>query len=132
MRKLIITTITMVFCATLLAQPALAGSKQRHIWKGVAIGAGAVLLGQAIFHDRAAERYPSRVTVIERPVYRAPAPVYRSGYWKVRKTWVSAEYKTVWNPGHYNAYEQWVPGHRIRIETRPGFWQKDRVWVACR
>ena len=132
MRKFIITAVAMAFCVTLFAQPALAGSKQRHIWQGVAIGAGAVLLGQAIFHERRVERYPSRVTVIERPVYRDPVPVQRTGYWKSHRVWVPAEHETVWNPGHYNAYDQWISGRWIKIETRSGFWQKDRVWVSCR
>jgi len=132
MKKCIIITIAIVFGIAILAQPAVAGSKQRNIWKGVAIGAGAVILGNALFHEHRAERYPSRVTVVERPVYRAPAPVCRTGYWKVEKTWVPAQRKTVWNPGHYNAYEQWVPGGYIQIKTRSGFWKENRVWVSCR
>jgi len=132
MKKYMIITTALIFSVMILAQPALAGSKQRHIWQGVAIGAGAVLLGQSLLHKHRVEHYPSRVTVVERPVCVDSEPVCRSGYWKIERKWVPAKYKIVWNPGHYNAYEQWVPGQYIKIETRPGYWKQNRVWVSCR
>jgi hypothetical protein len=42
--------------------------------------------------------------------------------------WVPAEYKKVWNPGHYNRRGKWRPGRWINIEVEPGHWSERRVW----
>jgi hypothetical protein len=133
MKKTIMLTITMIFFLSLLAPSAYAGSKQRHRWQGVAIGLGAAILGHAIVNSERYESSPDRVVVVDRDYY---SPRYSNrhhrGKWEIRKTWVEPRCERVWNPGHYNEYNQWVPGRNITIETGQGYWVKKRVWVGCR
>jgi len=118
----------MAFGLSLAAQPALAGSKQRHRWQGVAIGVGAAILGHALFNSCSERPACKTVTVYNRP---CPSP-YRHGYWEIRKVWVEPKYKRVWNPGHYNCRSRWIPGQWKMIEKEPGYWQEQEVWVARR
>jgi hypothetical protein len=133
MKKTIILTITMIFFLSLLAPSAYAGSKQRHRWQGVAIGLGAAILGHAIVNSDRYESSPERVVVIDRDCHRQRySNRHHRGEWEVRKTWVAPRCERVWNPAHYNEYNQWVPGQNITIETGQGYWVKERVWVGCR
>jgi hypothetical protein len=107
----------------------------------VAIGIGAAILGHTLIkHHKDAVRERER----DRVVYKGkscfsppPPPVFDSrrshrGHWEVQKTWVPPVYKKVWNPGHYNRKGRWVPGEWIKIESEPGRWVKERVWVGTR
>jgi len=63
-------------------------------------------------------------------IHPSPSPAIRLlGH---SKEWVAAEYKRVWNPGHYGRHGAWINGHWKRIEVSPGHWAKKRVWVAYR
>lgn len=135
MRHLTILTIAGVFLFTMGAAPADAGSKQRHRWEGVAIGVGAAILGSAIANsmDR-----PHEVRTVNRggcyypPKRYCPPPRHRRGHWETRRLWVPGESKRVWNPGHYNAFKEWVDGHWIEIEETPGHYETRRVWIHHR
>jgi hypothetical protein len=125
----------------LVASPVWAGNVQRNRWEGVAIGAGAVILGKVLwdhfhyprhaydgYHHR--PYYPSHK--LHPPKHKYYPRAKRSGHWEIRKVWVPPVYEKVWNPGHYNRRGCWVPGKWIEIEKRPGYWDKERVWVAHR
>ena len=132
MKKILIICMTLFFSMSLLAPPAFAGAKQRHRWQGVAIGVGAALLGQAILNSYRDYPPPERVVVQSPPVYyhSRPRPSYNSGHWEVRKVWVPAVNERVWNPAHYDNYDEWIPGRWIMIERSPGHWQEQQVWVT--
>lgn len=143
MKKTLTLMFVMIFLLSLSVSSAFAGSKQRYRWQGVAMGVGAAILGNAILNSsrdgsyrghKEYRNYPERVVVVERTThydrYCEPAP--RNGHWEVRKIWVEPVCESVWNPAHYNKHNQWVSGRYITIETSPGYWQEDRVWVACR
>jgi len=40
------------------------------------------------------------------------------GYWWRGKRWMPYFYERIWNPGHYNRYGRWIPGHWVMIEGR--------------
>ena len=131
--KLLISLVATLIAVTLIATPALAGSKQQHRWEGVAIGVGAAILGHAIYHAHKGASHPQ-------VVYQAPEPApryhhrypfkHRRGHWEWKKTWVAPTYEKIWNPGHYNRRGRWIPGHWIDVQTSDGYWKKERVWVA--
>jgi hypothetical protein len=133
MKKIIILSIAMIFLLSLSVPSALAGSKQRYRWQGVAIGLGAAILGNTIINSNQYDLPPERVVVIDRDIHH---PRYSSqrhrGYWEVRKIWVEPRCERVWNPAHYNEYHQWVNGRYITIETEPGYWAQERVCAGCR
>ena len=137
-KTLFIGLIGIVLACTMSAPPVSAGSPQKHRWEGVAIGVGAALLGGALYHN--AHR-PWRHS---RPAYSHPGPPRGRGcgprycpprrprpcgHWEWRKTWVPPVCEKTWNPGHYNRRRRWIPGRWIRVETQPGYWQKEKVWV---
>lgn len=128
MKKIMIMMIIMVFGLSLAVQPALAGSKQRYRWQGVAIGVGAAILGHAIINSNNEGSSCRKVTVYNSP---CPPPAHR-GYWEIRKVWVEPTCKKVWNPAHYNRHGHWVCGQWKMIENVPGYWQEQEVWVARR
>jgi hypothetical protein len=131
MKKILILLTVTVFSLSLFATPAFAGDKQRHRWQGVAIGLGAAILGNAILNSCRDSYPPERVAVVEHNVCCRPCtPPRDCGHWEVRRAWVPPVCERVWNPGHYNIYNQWVPGQRITIENRPGYWMNERVWVV--
>ncbi len=153
MKKGLIIILAVLFCVGVATPSAFAGSPQRHRWEGVAIGVGAAIVGSAILgnvlnphtrvvhHTRPRHHYrPARIhhrpavyTRPARPVTYRPAPPPRScGHWEVQKVWVEPVYQRVWNPGHYDAHQNWVPGHYIKIEKQPGYWKEERVWVTTR
>ena len=133
MKKIIILSIVMIFFLSLSAPSAYAGSKQRHRWQGVAIGAAAAIFGHAIANSYRHDSSPERVVVIDRECHRPRySDHHHRGHWEIRETWVAPRCERVWNPAHYNEYNQWVPGRYITIETEPGYWVKERVRVGCR
>ena len=129
-KKLLISLIVTAFAITLGFSPAVAGSKQRHRWEGVAIGVGAAILGNAIFQARRADQPPEVVYVVPEPAYPDNGPNRRHGHWEWQQTWVPPLYERVWNPGHYNPNGSWVNGHWMDLETYAGHWTQERVWVA--
>lgn len=132
MKKIFILTVSAIFFLSMLVTPSFAGSKQRYRWQGIAIGVGAAILGHAILESCRDYSPPERV-IIDRPcgpVYSPPRRAF--GHWEVRRVWVKPECEKVWNPAHYNRYGEWVPGEYIMIQTTPGHWSKERVWVARR
>ncbi|MBC2743156.1 MAG: hypothetical protein HGJ93_08930 [Desulfosarcina sp.] len=132
-KKLLISLIMVVFGITLVSSSAMAGSKQRHRWEGVAIGVGAAILGNAIYQAHRAEQRPQVVYVEPEPTCRYRlnhGPKHRHGHWEWQEAWVPPTYEKVWNPGHYNRKGHWVPGHWIEVKTEDGHWTQERVWVA--
>ena len=122
-----------------VAGPAFAGEKGRGITKGVLIGAGSVLLFDALFnHARAYQ--PAVVYAPAPPVVYAPAPpvVYAPapppahwipGHWESR--WVpTQEWRDVWVPDHYTQDGQFVLGHYERRMTQGGYYAQ--IWVPAR
>lgn len=130
-KKLLISLVIAVFGITLVSSSALAGSKQRHRWEGVAIGVGAAILGHAIYRSHTAEQQPQVVYVEPEPTYRHDRyPQHRRGHWEWQKTWMPPTYEKVWNPGHYTPNGHWVSGHWMEMKTNPGYWTRERVWIA--
>ncbi len=125
--KRIFSLIIIALGIVLIASPALAGSKQRHRWEGVAIGVGAAILGHALYQAHH-HHQPSPVVYAEpeRPCRRG------HGHWEWQKTWVPPTFERVWNPGHYNRRGRWIAGHWMNMKTSEGHWSRERVWVAGR
>ncbi|MEE4111966.1 MAG: hypothetical protein V2I40_04075 [Desulfobacteraceae bacterium] len=127
-KMLLISLVIALFASALASSSALAGSKQKHRWEGVAIGVGAAILGHAIYQ---AHQQPRVVYVEpERTCRDNRRAEHRHGHWTWQKTWVPPTYERVWNPGHYNRKGHWVSGHWIEVETSDGHWIQERVWVA--
>lgn len=133
-KQLLLILLVALIGTAMVSSSALAGSKQKHRWEGVAIGVGAAILGHAIFQAHKADQSPQ-------VVYVEPAepdgryghdhgPKPRHGHWEWQKTWVPPTFEKVWNPGHYNHRGRWVPGHWIEVQTSDGYWTKERVWIA--
>jgi len=152
MKKHTIILTALVLCIAFIAPQAWAGSKQRHRWEGAAIGLGAAIVGSTILNHHLNPPRRQRHEP-ESTVYRHHSPPnrgrhgvrdnrrgrnhrqrqhQRQGHWEVQKVWVSPVWEKVWNPGHYNRRNRWVPGRYINIEKNPGYWMKKRVWVAYR
>jgi len=154
MKKQLTIILTTILAFTLITSPAFAGSKQRHRWEGVAIGtAAATLLAPALLAPAIAAphvRVNADVSTVKKggcyypprrhrehtsTQYRDHRPHKRRrgrGHWESRKVWVDPVIEQVWNPGHYNKRNRWVPGHYIEIEKSPGYWTKERIWVSRR
>ncbi len=133
MKKILILTIAAIFIVSLSVPSAYAGSKQRYRWQGVAIGLGAAILGHAIINSDRYDAPPERVVVVDRDYHCNRYSNYPPrGHWEVRKIWVEPVCERVWNPAHYNEYHRWVPGQYIILESEPGYWAQERVWVGCR
>ncbi|PID40265.1 MAG: hypothetical protein CR984_04110 [Proteobacteria bacterium] len=128
--------ITLLFIAfmgiALVSTPALAGSKQRHRWEGVAIGIGAAILGHAIYEAHNNHKQPSPVVYVEpgHPCRHKRGHRQRYGHWEWRKTWVPPTFERVWNPGHYNRRGQWIQGHWMKVKESEGHWVRERIWVT--
>lgn len=132
MKKILIILFALIFTISLSTTSAFAGSKQRHRWEGVAIGLGAAILGNMIIHNSRDYSPRERMAPIGPNVYARPCPPpYRRGHWEISKVWVPPVYKRVWNPAHYNVHNRWVPGQWKMIETAPGYWRQEKVWIAA-
>lgn len=133
-KKLLIGLFVTLIAVTLISTPAMAGSKQRHRWEGVAIGVGAAILGHAIYQAHRDASQPQVVYAEPEPVQEyGPGhhgPKHRHGHWEWQKTWVPPTYEKVWNPGHYNRKGGWIQGHWVEVKTAEGHWIKERVWIA--
>jgi hypothetical protein len=130
-KMLLISLVIVLFEIALVSSTALAGSKQRHRWEGVAIGVGAAILGHAIYQTHKAEQQPQVVYVEPERTYRHNHGTNNHhGHWEWQKTWVPPTYEKIWNPGHYNRKGHWVSGHWMEVETGDGHWTQERVWVA--
>lgn len=127
--RLVILAVVLTSMA-LLTAPALAGSKQRHRWEGVAIGVGAAILGHAIYQAHKEAPRPRVVYANPKPARHLSPPKHRQGHWEWQKTWVAPTYESVWNPGHYDRRGRWVQGHWIEVKTSDGYWTQERVWIA--
>ncbi len=139
MKKTALISLAVFFFLSASIPSAFAGSKERHRWQGAAMAIGAVVLGNAILNNCQYDRPPQRVAAVDR--YRTGyhhqqrpcgPPKYTRGHWEHRKIWVDPVLEKVWNPGHYNACHQWVPGEYIMIEHKPGYWRTEKVWVSRR
>ncbi len=130
-KKRLIGLVIVLSSIALASSSAMAGSKQRHRWEGIAIGVGAAILGHAIFQTHRAEQQP-RVVYVDphRNDRHHFGPKHHHGHWEWQQTWVPPTYERIWNPGHYNRKGHWVPGHWIKIETSNGHWIRERVWIA--
>jgi hypothetical protein len=128
MKKTMMLVFSAIFLLSFSAAPALAGSKQRHRWQGVAIGLGAAILGSALINNC---ETPERVVAYAPPRQYHPGPSHfrPQGHWETRRVWVPPEYERVWNPGHYEC-GRWVSGQWIDLEVNPGYWREERVRVS--
>jgi hypothetical protein len=130
-KKLLIGLVIGAFAIPLVSSPALAGSKQRYRWEGVAIGVGAALLGHAIYRSHHSRPQPRVVYVDpERYCCHDRGPGYRHGHWEWQKIWIPPTHKRVWNPGHYKPNGHWVRGHWMEVTIHDGYWTRERIWVA--
>lgn len=128
-KKLLIIVLATVFLFSFLSSPVWARSPQHYRWEGVAIGVGAAILGSALLNNMYSHPYAYQERAYN---YSPPPPPRRSGHWEMRKIWVQPTKKRVWNPAHYNHNGKWVRGKWIKVVHKPGYWTKERVWVARR
>ena len=77
-KSVFIAMLSTILCCSFVGTPAWAGDKQRHRWEGVAIGIGAVILGNALLNGCYYSQPPPVVYHRPAPVYYTPAPVYYS------------------------------------------------------
>jgi hypothetical protein len=128
-KKLLILVLATLFVFSLISSPAWARSPQNYRWEGVAIGIGAAILGSALLNNlnTHAYSYPEPVYT-----YSPPPPPRSSGHWEMRSVWVPPTEKSVWNPAHYTRDGRWVRGSWMTVVDRPGYWTKERVWIARR
>ena len=130
-KKLFMSMVIGAFAILLVSSPALAGSKQRYRWEGVAIGVGAALLGHVIYRSHHAQPQPQVVYVHPGPACRHNrGSEHRHGHWEWQKIWIPPTHERVWNPGHYKPDGQWVRGHWMEVKAHDGYWTRERVWVA--
>lgn len=140
MKKTTVAAVAFILAFSVLTPQAYAGHGSHARWEGVAIGLTAGILGAALIHKNhhqpGGARMQSSVTVYRKYPSRHHRSYrrhhHRSGHWEIRKVWIAPEYRKVWNPGHYNRRGHWKQGTWIRIEIRPGYWGKERVWVPHR
>jgi hypothetical protein len=127
-KKLLVLVLATVLLVSFLSSPAWAGSPQQYRWEGVAIGIGAAILGSALLNNMHTHPYS-----YPEPAYTySPPPPRRGGHWEMRSVWVPATEKRVWNPAHYSHDGKWIRGTWIMVVDRPGYWTKERVWIARR
>ena len=128
-RHFLTIAVILIFSIVAVTPSSWAGSPQSYRWEGVAIGIGAAILGKALLdqHRRAVVVESPQPAVVE---YRHhPVPPEPSGYWEMRKEWIPAEYRKVWNPGHFNRHGRKVRGHWMQVEVQPGHWVTRQVWI---
>lgn len=130
-RSFVLSALIFSLCLVFTVNSAMAGSKQHERWKGVAIGVGAAILGSVILNSQKQQSCePARV--YDRPVIQhRKGPAQKGpGRWEIKREWVPASFKKVWNPGHYDSRGRWVKGSWIKVVDRPGYWTERRVWIA--
>lgn len=116
-----------IFSVCCVTTSVWAGSAHDYRMEGLAWGIGAAILGKVILdHHRNAAPAP-RSAMVRHHHQRPPGKT--AGRWEIRREWVPAEVKRVWNPGHYNRRGKWVRGHWIRVQIEPGYWREKQVWV---
>lgn len=143
MKRVLTVGLVSLMCIALLTPAAWAGAKQRHRWEGVAIGVGAAILGHALIHGPHHYNRPYRgggTVIIHRERDRCDFPRYRyrrhhhrpahASRWKTRRIWISPVYEKVWNPGHFDVDQRWVPGRWINVVKEPGHWAEKREWAG--
>lgn len=143
---LFIFTIIFVYSLSVLPSEAQARSANGSDFEGVAIGIGGAIVGnEAIQHQwqyasrkhsrRHGPGYGYRPPRHHRRHYGyrssrryGPGYGYRGhrryghrGYWWMEKRYAPHFYKKAWNPGHYNRYGQWIPGHWVVIKDRSNY-----------
>jgi hypothetical protein len=133
MRKVLAVALVGSLVLSLLPSAALAGDPHavRNRWEGVAIGAGAAVLGGLLLHAL----YKPYPAVAAPQVYAPPPVVYAPPVVEYR-TWVPGHYEDRWVPvterqrvwveGHV-ANGWWVPGHWEQRVRSGGYWT--RAWV---
>ncbi len=117
---LFIFIIIFVFSLSVLPSEAQARSANGSDSEGVAIG-GAIVGNEAIQHQR---QYASRKYSWRHGPgygYRGHRRYGHRGYWWMEKRYAPHFYKKAWNPGHYNRYGQWIPGHWVVIKDRSNY-----------
>jgi hypothetical protein len=130
-KKLFFIPVVAILTIALVPPAAVAGSKQRHRWEGVAIGVGAAILGHAVYQAHKTVPKPQRVCVNnERGANQRHRPGYRHGHWEWQRVWVPPSFETVWNPGHYDRKGRWQKGDWIQVQRETGHWTRERVWIA--
>jgi hypothetical protein len=127
-QKLIVTGIIALSIILTSTSSSWAGSAHDHRMEGLAWGIGAAILGKVILDYHRDQ--PPVVAPAPRPAVHAQrVPDHSAGRWEVRREWVPARYKKVWNPGHFNHRGQWVRGCWLRVRAEPGYWREKEVWV---
>lgn len=143
MRKALAIAVIGSLALTLLPSVALAGDRHgaRNRWSGVAIGAGAVVLGGMLYnaiHGAAPPTYPAPPAVYgPPPVVYAPPPVVYAPPVVEYRTWVPGHYEDRWVPAA-ERQQVWVEGHSENGWWVPGHWEErvrnsgylTRVWVS--
>ena len=82
-KKVFIIILTTILGLSFVVSSAWAGSKQRHIWEGVAIGIGAAIVGSALInHNRYYSHYGPPPVYSFNYSYHSPPPPHR--YWHRR------------------------------------------------
>lgn len=111
-----------------IAGPASAGDVGRATTKGILIGAGSVLLLDALFRAH----QPAVVYAPAPPVVYAPAPPparwipgHSESHWVPTQEW-----RDVWVPDYYTPDGQFVQGHSERRMAQGGYYAQ--VWVPGR
>ena len=124
--------IIALFCLILIVPSSWAGSRHhrhRHCFQGTTIGIGTYMVGKKLPYQRHCPPIEARLPYRQyQPSLRPP----QYGHWEVRRVWVPPTYIRFWNPGQYNRRNCWVPGRWIKMIDQPGYWKKQRVWVAHR
>jgi hypothetical protein len=127
-KKLIVTGLITLFTIFTFTTVSWAGSAHKHRMEGLAWGIGAAILGKVII-DHHRNNHPVAAPAPQPAVHYQQAPAEPAGRWEVRREWVPARYKKVWNPGHYNHRGHWVRGHWMKVQIEQGYWQEKEVWV---
>jgi hypothetical protein len=135
MKRILVSALALSLLLA-IAGPASAGDVGRATTKGILIGAGSILLLDALFRAH----QPAVVYAPAPPVVYAPAPpgVYAPappparwipGHWQSR--WVpTQEWRDVWVPDHYTPDGQLVQAHYERRMTQGGYYAQ--IWVPGR
>jgi hypothetical protein len=143
-RKLIVAIVLGGLLLTLMPTDALARNRHGghgggHLWTGIGIGVGSVILGGMLLHALQPPVYAAPPPVIYTPpptVYAPPPVVYTPPPVMEHRRWAPGHYEDRWVPsterepiwveGHYEN-GTWVPGYWKERLRESGYWT--RVWV---